>query len=80
MRARFDSRPLLSRRNYTTALAAQMPGHNRHHRVHAAHLLCVIVTSVVARNVANQELLDAIGPGVLGQAYACEDKTRDQTH
>ncbi|MEM6729995.1 MAG: cyclic nucleotide-binding domain-containing protein [Myxococcota bacterium] len=69
MRARFDSRPLLSRRNYTTALAQAAPGGSRNHLVHAAHLLCVIVASVISRNVANQELLDSIGPRVLGQAY-----------
>lgn len=69
MRQRFDSRPIVSRRKYSTVFAPGALATGREHWVHAAHLLCVIVTSVVARNVANQELLDAIGPRVLGQAY-----------
>lgn len=70
MRPRFDSRPLLSRRNYTTAIAGRpLPGPGPDARVHGAHLMCVIAASVVARNVANQEMLLAMGPNVLGEAY-----------
>ncbi len=36
---------------------------------HTLHLFCVIAASVVARNVANQEILDAIGPQILGKLY-----------
>ena len=36
---------------------------------HGLHLFFVIAASVIARNVAAQELLDAVGPKYLGQLY-----------
>lgn len=36
---------------------------------HAVHLGCAIAASVIARNVANQALLDAVGAQVLGKLY-----------
>jgi len=37
---------------------------------HGLHLLCVITASVISRAVANQQMLEAAGPGVLGKMYA----------
>ncbi len=36
---------------------------------HALHLFFVIVAAVISRNVANQQLLDALGPQALGKLY-----------
>lgn len=69
MRSRLDSRPLYLRPGYTAALRSTQvlaPGAQVNHGV---HLFFVIAASVIARNVANQELLDAVGSKVLGSLY-----------
>lgn len=69
MRPRFDSRPLILRRNYAT-VRRQTVVLERHAQLrHTAHLFLVICSSVIARNVAIQEVLEAIGPQALGDLY-----------
>ena len=36
---------------------------------HGAHLFCIIAACVTARNIANQQVLDNLGPQILGRLY-----------
>ncbi len=70
MSQRFDTRPILIRRVATATLHGTVALDWRAQLGHGAHLFCVIAGAVVARNVANQEVLDAVGPTYLGALYA----------
>lgn len=69
MRSRFDSRPLILRRKYTQLLRGGEALGWKAQVSHSLHLFFVILVAVVSRNVANQQLLDALGPQVLGKLY-----------
>ncbi|MEZ0313264.1 MAG: hypothetical protein ACAI38_15940, partial [Myxococcota bacterium] len=69
MRSRLDSRPLYLRPGYTAALRSTQVLAISAQVNHGVHLFFVIAASVIARNVANQELLDAVGSKVLGSLY-----------
>ncbi len=69
MPVRFDSRPLVFRRAYTATLHATVTLQWRDHVNHGLHLFFVIAASVIARNVANQQLLDTAGAEILGSLY-----------
>ncbi len=69
MRSRLDSRPLYLRPGYTAALRSTQVLATSAQVNHGVHLFFVIAASVIARNVANQELLDAVGSKVLGSLY-----------
>ena len=69
MPVKFDSRPLVLRRAFTATMRATMVVSWREHLNHTLHLFFVIAACVVARNVANQQVLDAVGPQVLGKLY-----------
>ncbi len=66
---RFDSRPLVMRRAYTATMRATVILPWREQVNHGLHLCLTIAASVIARNVANQQVLDGIGPQVLGKLY-----------
>jgi hypothetical protein len=66
---RFESRPILSRRAFTATLHGTVLLDWRSQLGHGAHLFAVIAASVVARNVANEEVLEAVGPASLGSLY-----------
>lgn len=59
----------MPRRNMTTTMRNTVVLRMRDQINHAAHLFFVIAASVIARNVANQQLLDSVGPQVLGKLY-----------
>ncbi|MBI5511763.1 MAG: cyclic nucleotide-binding domain-containing protein [Deltaproteobacteria bacterium] len=69
MRPRFDSRPLVMRRKYTATMRQTMVLEWPVQLKHGLHLFCVIAASVISRNVANQQILEASGPKVLGKLY-----------
>src|SRR5689334_11720709 len=69
MPVRFDSRPLVLRRAFTATMRATVVLGWREHLAHSAHLFFVIASSVIARNVAAQQVLDVIGPRILGRLY-----------
>ncbi len=69
MHPRFDSRPILVRRAGTATLHGAVVPEGRERLTHSLHLFCVIAASVVVRNVASQQVLDALGPSELGRLY-----------
>ncbi|MBC7794068.1 MAG: hypothetical protein H7Z43_10200, partial [Clostridia bacterium] len=69
MRSRYDSRPLVAARQFTTSLPSTQALAWQAQVNHGLHLFFVIAASVIARNVATQELLDALGAKFLGQLY-----------
>ncbi len=69
VRSRLDSRPLFARQRYTASLRSTQVLAWRAQVNHGLHLFFVIAASVISRNVANQELLDAMGAKVLGSLY-----------
>ncbi len=69
MSQRFESRPILVRRSATATLHGTVVLEWRAQVSHGLHLFCIIAASVVARNVANQQVLDSVGPQLLGTLY-----------
>ncbi|MBN1959406.1 MAG: cyclic nucleotide-binding domain-containing protein [Deltaproteobacteria bacterium] len=69
MPPRFESRPILSRRAYTATLRGTMALGWETQLSFSAHLFCIIAANVIARNVANKEVLDTVGPASLGSLY-----------
>lgn len=67
--ARFDSRPLVLRRAYTATMRTMEMLPWRDQMRHSLHLFFVIAASVVGKSVANQQVLDSVGPEVLGSLY-----------
>ena len=69
MPVRFDSRPLVLRRAFTATMRATVVLSWKEHLSLSVHLFFVIASAVIARNVANQQVLDLVGRQVLGKLY-----------
>lgn len=65
----FDTRPLFVQRQLTGAMHRTVALEWQSQVRHGLHLFFIIATAVIARNVANQEVLEAVGPSILGQLY-----------